>query len=277
MIPAMTISEAVTIPKGVILKGAKAGTAANSGDRASDTIDSDETIFSQPVTIEDGSQIDGVTLTAKPVINTADEATIKNSKILNITTTATDHAAAAVINPNQWGTPVKLVVEGNYFGTNTGVYNVFEINAPLADGSSISDNYFAAAAGSHNIINIYAVDDYSNVKINNNHFEKSANAIRIGTKGDVKKSVINVENNAYDTTDSDTNYAGLIIVQPYGTATKSMGDLRINVNNTTNNSGVSQLVYYFANPTDAQLDYVNKPSVYIDGIKLAEADFPIVA
>ena len=44
-----------------------------------------------------------------------------------------------------------------------------------------------------------------------------------------------------------------------------MGDIRINLDNTTNNSGVDQLWYYYAGADDAVLTTDQRPQVYVDG------------
>lgn len=260
------VSESVEVPEGVILKGAKAGVAAN-GERANTDV-TDETVFSQPIILNNNASVDGVVLNAKPVINEAGVVSIKNSKLFNISvpTSGDDHAARAVIVPTQWDEPLLLKLNNNYFGDNTGVYNVLELNTPLADGSQISGNYFTKAAGSHNIINIYAMDNYSNIKIEDNHFEKSASAARIGTKGEVRSASIDFNNNEYDTTDVP-EWAGLITVQPYGKETTSMGGLTININNTVNNTDQKQLYVYYENSSNNPLDDVNRPIINIDGIK----------
>lgn len=271
----MTVDEAIKVPAGMILEGAAAGVSAATGARATNDL-TGETVFSQPLTIENGAVIDGVALTAKPILNDIDEVGIKNSKLLNIdVSSATGHDKQAVICPEkeQWNKPMRLNIVGNYFGDNNGVYNTFELNALIADGSKISDNYFAAAAGSHNIINVYAMDDYSTLDIENNVFEKSASAARIGTKGDVTGAVINFKNNTYNTTDVP-EWAGLITFQPYGKETVSMGDLRVNVDNTVNNTDQSQLYVYYENNETSHLDDANKPQLYINGVEEDWASHP---
>ena len=263
----MTINEAnVVIPAGVTIRGAKAGTDVVSAGRAVEADPEGETIIVQPVTLKDGAQIDGVTLKARPNIDTTTNVAIKNSRLLGVTVTTGSNLDKAVIGMNQWDTPAKVVVEGNYFGNNTGVYNVFELNVPLANGTSISDNTFSASSGSHNMINIYAVQNNATVNVKDNYFEKSANAVRFGTRGAVNNVIVNIDNNAYTTTDSDTAYAGLLLIQPYGAATTDMGGVRINLDNTDNQSGVDQLWYYYAGASDAQLDVDQRPKVYVDGV-----------
>lgn len=234
----------------------------------------DETIFSKSVTLNDNARIDGVTLKAKPIMQNVTDVSIENTRILSVVAPGGNHLDDAVISVNQWNTPMQLVVDGCYFGNNTGVYNVFELNTPLKTGTSISNNYFSAAVGSHNIINIYSVEDGAVININDNYFEMSASAARIGIVGD-KNAVINFNNNSYDATDmtdedsdGDYEWAGLLFIQPYGNQTISMKDIEININNTIISPSIpQQLFVYYSKATDAQLDDSNKPTVNIDGIK----------
>ena len=263
----MTINESdVVIPEGVTLLGAAAGTDVVSAGRAVETDPIGETIIVQPVTFKDGAQVDGVTLKAKPVIESGvEEIGILNSRLLGLTITTGSNLDKAVIGMDQWTTPAVVNIDGNYFGDNTGVYNVFELNVPLKDGSSFSNNSFSADAGSHNMINIYAVDDNANIDIKDNYFEKSANAIRFGTKGSPVDVTVNIEGNSYTTTDSDVAYAGLLLIQPYAKATEDMGDVVINLDDTDNQSGIEQIWYYYAGTGDAQLTVDQRPKVYING------------
>ena len=270
----MIVTENINIPSGVEIRGQQAGVNASTGNRATDIDPADETIFSGSVTLNGIARINGVTLKTKPVIQNAKVVTLENTRILSITAPGQNHLTDAVIALDQWNDPVKLVVDGCYFGNNTGTYNVFELNAPLADGSSISNNYFTAAAGSHNIINIYEVENNAEINIKDNHFELSASAARIGIKGN-KLATLNFDGNSYDATDMtdsdgdlDYEWAGLITIQPYSTSTVSMKDIEINISNTIIPTAIpQQLFVYYANTTDAQLDNDNKPTINVDGIK----------
>lgn len=270
----MTITESVVVPSGVEIQGSQAGVNASIGSRASMVDPADETIFSQPVILNGNARIDGVTLKAKPVIQDAKNVALENTRIVSIVAPGGSHLDDAVIAINQWNTSTKLVVDGCYFGDNTGIYNVFELNTPIANGSSINNNYFSAAVGSHNVINIYSVEDGAEVDIKDNHFEMSASAARIGIIGD-KMAIFNFENNSYDATDmtdSDGDgvpeWAGLITIQPYGNQTISMKDIEINIDNTIISPSIpQQLFVYYSNTTDTQLDDANKPTVNVDGVK----------
>lgn len=165
--------------------------------------------------------------------------------------------------------PLKLIVENCYLGTNTAnsvgnIYNGLELNCILKDGSSISNNYFAAAACTHNAINIYAVEDGATIHIDNNHFEYSGNAIRIGIKGE-PTCTIACNGNSYDATDSTDEYAGLLLVQPYGKQTTSFANCTIKIDDTVH-SDSKQLYYLYAGADDMQFTNFNKPTIIIDGI-----------
>lgn len=152
------------------------------------------------------------------------------------------------------------------FADNTGVYNLFEICGSYADGSIISNNEFTADCCGHNQINIYAADDNANITISNNKFAKSANAIRVGTKGAVQNVNILINGNEYDDTDTDPDWAGILLIQPYATQTDDMSGVTINLNNTINNTAEPQLWYYYAGTGDAQLTNAQKPDLYVDGV-----------
>ena len=270
----MTIDEDINIPRRIEIEGVQAGVDAATGDRATSANLANETVFNGSVTLNGKARIDGVTLKSKPVFKNVEQVTLENTRILSISVTTGSNLDKAVIGIEQWSDPVLLIVDGCYFGDNTGIYNVFELNVPLQDGSTISNNHFTAAVGSHNIINIYAVEDGANIYITDNYFELSASAARIGIKGD-KTAVINFDGNSYDATDMydeegdlDYEWAGLITIQPYGTQTIPMKDIEINIDNTIIRSDIpQQLFVYYAKATDAQLDYINKPTINIDGIK----------
>ena len=173
-----------------------------------------------------------------------------------------------------WNDKVKFVIKNCYFSNNltTGaqsIYNLMEPNVQWADGSEISGCTFSEGSCSHNHINIYDVENGATVTIKNNVFDKSANAIRVGVRG-AKEATFNLMGNQYDTTDAG-DWAGLFLVQPYGSATTDMSGLVINCNGTINNSGESQIGYYAAKVgSDTQLEEAKRPLVYINGV---EADY----
>ena len=170
--------------------------------------------------------------------------------------------------------PVKIVVENCFFGENPSMdgkayYNLFELNTKLKDGSSFSNNYFLKGCCTHNMLNFYDVDASGEtepvIKVAKNVFEYSGNAVRIGLKGS-PKCTLNFTGNRYDATDVP-EWAGLILIQPYGAQTTTFNDMKVNIDGTVNNSGNPQIIYIFSNPTDAQFNYqTNYPKVYIDGV-----------
>lgn len=273
-LPAMIIDEDIDVPNRIEIEGSQAGVDASSGSRVTSIDPIDETVFNGSVTLNGTARLDGVTLKAKPVIKNAKAITLENIRILSVNAPAGSHLDQAVIAIDQWSEPVQLIVDGCYFGNNTGVYNVFELNTPLKNGSSISNNYFSAAVGSHNIINIYAVEDNAEIEIKDNYFEKSASAARIGTKGNVT-AVFNFDGNAYDATDMtdvegdlDYEWAGLITIQPYGNQTISMKNITINIDDTIVLDSIpQQLFIYYEGAADTHLDNTNKPTIKVDGVQ----------
>ena len=91
----------------------------------------------------------------------------------------------------------------------------------------------------------------------------SANAVRVGTKGDAN-CTINLIGNSYDETDSDPAWAGILLVQPYGKATTNMSNVKINIDKTDAKCG-GQLCYLYMGSADTQLTDEQKPKIKIDG------------
>lgn len=304
-LPAMEISDDITVPKGLAITGANINKTASTGERASNSIEG-ETVINGNVTLSDGAELNGVTVTTIPTFSADTEtATIKNVKfigneILNPVTSANASANASankdnkekkatkkvgatklgatklgatkryLIRPEGWDKKLKLDIEGCYFGSNDRtMYNLMELNTQLMDGSVIKDCYFAKDCCTHNAINIYAVDDNATITIENNHFEKSANASRIGIKGN-KTATINYINNTYDETDTseDNIWAGLVIIQPYAKDTESFKNITINIDRTKNKSAIKQVVYGFSNATDSKWEDIGTPVIYVDKEKI---------
>lgn len=257
--------------KTIDIVGNNATVLASSGSRCTDTIAKNETVFKGTLSVQDGADvvISGVTFTtASPItIKGAETVTFKNCKFVDVQPTA---SKSYYITGNASTTPVLYQFEGCYFGNNpvteTGKqYNLFELNSTVADGSYIKNCYFAKNACTHNSINIYEVEDNSTIEIANNVFEYSANAIRIGIKGN-KTTTINVHDNTYLETDSEVAYAGLILVQPYGKVTESFENVTILMDNNINKSGVDQMIYMYCGGGDTQITKETQPKVYINGV-----------
>lgn len=187
------------------------------------------------------------------------------------------------IMPNRWNKPTKIVFNDNYFGANPGIYNLMELNCAVSDGSSFSGNTFVREAASHNFINIYQLADNSTINIDNNKFDcgPDTNPIRIAAKDVVdpetgeahapRNVVVNIRNNTYSGQIDYPDWAGILFFQPYGKSTSDFSGITVNISGTVNNTGVSQLLYYYAGPNDAQLldeNGTKMPNVFIDGVKV---------
>ena len=135
---------------------------------------------------------------------------------------------------------------------NNKVYHIFEPNCQLADGTRIANNYFTKECCSHNIINIYDVVDGATIYIENNVFECSRNAIRIGIRENRKCTII-IRNNKYLSTDENPVWKGLVIIQPYGTVTKSFENVKIILEDNEIPEDDDQIIYYYFGTKDTPL------------------------
>lgn len=261
----------IEFSKSVTIKGAKTEVSALDESRANDSIE-EETVLGAVTTKEDVNiSLIGVAVTGNIDISTGSkEIGMRNCKMVNIVPTAAKTYPVLIsskTNPDS----IKLEVRDCYFGNvkkdpekdNYNIYNYFEISKPLIDGSIIENCYFAKEACTHNLINIYDVEDGATITIRNCVFEYSANAIRIGIKGD-KHCTINIENCTYLDTCND-DYAGLFFIQPYASKTTDMSHITINVKGTVNKSNNKQLWYKYAGKSDMQFDEFNVPTVIVDG------------
>ena len=144
--------------------------------------------------------------------------------------------------------------------------NCLELNAPLKDGSIISHNYFEKTPARNNMICLYAAEDGATIEVSNNIFEFSGNGIRVGTKGDVKVNYIIDGNTYYSTyTETDVEYAGLLLVQPYAKQTASLAKNVINISNTKHNDD-KQLWYLYYGKNDTQITKSLQPTVIVDDV-----------
>ena len=278
-LPETTVDEKLTIKNNVTLKGNKSNIPANTGMRCT-TLDIDgETVLTNTLDAVEGADVtlNGVTLTTNALINigSANSFTIDNCRLFGVETSNNKNYLIKDTFNTENKEGVLLQIENCYFGDNVvtsasgtekvNVYNLFEINSKLADGSYIKNNYFSKPACSHNVINLYDVMDGANIEISGNHFEYSANAVRIGFVGD-PKCTVNIKNNIICETDTsnDGEYAGIALIQPYGKKTNSFKNVKVNFENNKYPSGY-QLYYYYAGSNDAQLKDEDMPKVYIDG------------
>ena len=269
--------ESVVINKDIAISGANAGIPANTpvgrmGAREKETVLNGTFNVSGEVSVS----LDGVTLTKEAFLSLADakDVKIRNCVIKGLTPTA----AKSYVLKTAVATKMKLEIKNCYFGENTvgtgnAYYNVLEMNCKLMDGSSISNNYFAKGCGSNNTVCIYDVDEGATVTVANNVWEYSGNGVRVGVKGDVE-CTINVIGNTYQSTMEDTpEYAGLLLIQPYGNQTTNMSRITVNINNTTH-SDEHQLFYKYSGGSDMPFTEYNVPTVVVDG-KVELAPLPV--
>ena len=163
--------------------------------------------------------------------------------------------------------PMKLVITSCTFGDqNSNSYNLIDVYAPLRE-SVISNNIFTADCCTHNHISLYGLDVDGTIDINNNEIAISRNLLRIGFKG-TPVGTVNLIGNQYDATDEsyDGDWAGLVIVQPYGSQTASFSGLNINIADTINNTNIDQLIYMYSAGSDTRFTEENKPTITIDGV-----------
>lgn len=214
-------------------------------------------------------EIRGVTFSGNALVEVTAAKSVKliNCRFEGITA---DKAKTHVVNLLTNTTPTLVVIEGNYFGDSIMTetfkcYNGLELTVPLADGSSISNNYWTEDHITHNQISVYGAENGATITISGNHAVKSANLIRLGIK-DAPSCVINCNDNSYDTTDESDDYkwAGLLLVQPYGMQTTSFANCTIHINNTVH-SDDKQIAYLYNGTNDMKFNDTNKPTIYVDG------------
>lgn len=269
VIKAIEYDSDINATASINITGNKMNIAANSGNRCSDETLSNETVLKGKLTCTTDADVKivGVTFTegSEIRVNGAKSVSFKNCRFVGAVPTGTK---SYYVISNDTENPVVYKFENCYFGSNPEdsgkkMYNLFELNSKIASGSYIKNCYFNKDACVHNIINIYDVEEGAIIDIEGNVFELSMNAIRVGVKGN-KEATINVSNNRYDATDPNVEYAGLVLVQPYGTSTESFENITINLNNTINNSGVDQLIYLYCGSGDTQITANTQPIVYIN-------------
>lgn len=233
----------------------------------------EETIFAGKITVPEGKKVvlDGLVLTGAAMITTKNvpEVTLKNTIVEKMVPNGDNSFLVYTVKSDA---PTKLNISKCYFGENlpdeNGVLmkNGFELAAPVAAGSVISDNYFANGTQRNNTICLYNIEDGADIRIDNNYFERSANAIRVGCMGEPKNVRIDVYNNTYTETDSDPAYAGLLLIQPYGKTTVSLAGVTISMRSNNNETEHEQLFYVHCGAGDTQLTDETLPLVYVDGI-----------
>ena len=156
-------------------------------------------------------------------------------------------------------------ISNNTFKANNGaITHVIDIYPKITENSKIDNNRFEGVCCDQDTIVLYGLARNGDVEVNDNFCEISRNMLHIGFRG-VVNGRIEVERNSYNETDTDTTYAGLVMVEPCGMLTESMNMLDISITDTRNNSGIPQLVYLYSGPEDMRFDNGTRPKIYIDG------------
>lgn len=260
-----TYSGEITVEKDVTICGARAGISAS--DLSIKRDKSEETVISGKLNVPAGQTLtlNGVTITEDALISISanENVTIENCIVEEVAPTV----QKTMLISTQKDVGRKLVVKNCYFAKNpsneTGdIYHIIDTYGVLLDGSEISNNYFEEGSSIHNSISIYEVAENATITIANNVWEKSANGIRLGIKGDTT-CTINITDNHYKTTDVP-EWEGLLIIQPYGKETTSMANVTVNLNGNTSDCG-GRLWYLYTNDTDPQFTESNVPTIVVDG------------
>lgn len=204
---------------------------------------------------------------AQIVVNGAEEI-----EMINCTLDAFNDTGVKMYPVKVGESPVLMVVEGcTVKGQVDNVYNIFEINGILKDGSRFCNNRFEDLSCSHNQFNFYGVEDGAVITVENNWCACSKNMVRIGFKGEPKDVAVNINNNSCDTTDDSADWAGFVVVQPYSNKTVSMAGVKINMKGNTCPS--DQLIYTYAGSKDTmKFTPETSPVVTIDGVVVVPAD-----
>ena len=264
--------EKLSIANNVAIKGNKAGVWGTSKNRDKNSYEN-ETVIAGHIDVKQGAHltIDGCVLTKDALISIesgCDAVEIKNCVIKDLVGTTTRSAFIFGYSTEE----TKLNVDNCYFGSSQNmpsakIYNLFELEFPLRNNSSISGNYFEKDACAHNFINLYDAADDATIMVEDNTFEYSGTAVRIGFKGDAHCTV-NINDLAYFATDESDGgkWAGMMMIQPYRDETITMENVRININNVKRKTP-SQLyfMYSVANEGYTILTEENAPVVVVNG------------
>lgn len=152
-----------------------------------------------------------------------------------------------------------IVISGNTFEGDGTVYNAIEFTHKDGEGIkelTIENNVFARESSTNNSISMYWFLNDAVVNIDNNVFERSANAIRISNYNNATGVVINISDNTYHETDDNLEYAGLLLVQ--GVKNEDFTGITVNISNLTgpgnkkmtkNGSGEDQIWYSYNTET----------------------------
>lgn len=258
----------ITFEKDITIKGAKSGIRATKKTR--DVVNfKDETVLSGSLKFAANSKVnlEGIVLTKNAILSLTgvSEVTITNCIISGLTPQSSSNFVITTDN-----SPMKMNISGCYFGSNgnnrVSFKNTIELNSKLLNNSIFENNYFEKDCARNNDICIYSISDNATITIKNNEWEESGNGVRIGTIGDAL-CTINMVNNKYNaTTVKEPQYAGLMLVQPYGKQTTNMSRVTININKTIHYDKL-QLYYLYSGNNDMPFTKDNLPTIIVDGVK----------
>lgn len=283
-----TYEDTLRISKSIKILGAKAGLSAAKTSRDKKKF-TNESILTGKITITDAVDVvlDGVVLTKDAFVDfgNAKSIEIKNCMFEDLVPDeARSRSEVAIIQNTVCDSETLVKISHCYFGgsaSETDLFSTISMYCKLADGSSIDNNYFKDESASHNNVSIYGVAENATVSIRNNVWEMSKNAIRVGTFGDPKYTLM-VEGNTYNDTDKmNPDYAGLLIVQPSGFDTTGWKNTTIYINKT-NHKDKLQLFYLYSDGEKA-LPFTsgNLPSIFVNGkvqdlTKYIQATDPVI-
>jgi hypothetical protein len=264
-----TFTEPLNIVSDLVIMGAKSSIPALPVIRDVKTF-ANETVLTSPISVvaDYNVVLDGLTLTQTAYLSLANakSVTLRNCIITNLD----PDTSKATILKTTTAVPMKVVIKNCYFGNNQitsvgKVYNAFTLNCKLEDGSEFSNNYFEENVNSNNTICIYDVVDGAHILIKNNIWEKSANGVRVGTKGDAICTVDIINNIYYSVDTLQPECAGLLLVQPYNKETTDMSQVVINIDGTQHKDEY-QLYYFYTDAGTMQFTESNVPTITVDGV-----------
>jgi len=261
-------TEELTLSKSVTLMGNKAGLSASKTTR--DKIKfANETVLSGKITINGNVDVvlDGLVLTKDAILELgkANSVIIKNCIFSGITPNEDLNRKEVFGIRTESSDPMLVQVSGCYFGNPGGrdIYNLFQLRCRLKDGSFFNNNYFSENSCSHNHINIYNVAEGATIDIKNNIWEVSKNAIRLGT-GYNPQYILNIVGNTYNATDTDEEYAGILLIQP-AEYTTSWSNAVINIDKTIHKDNLQLFYLYSSGGKYLLFNKNNLPVVKING------------
>ena len=261
-----TVADALTVDKSLTFSGVNRGVSQNHAQ----TVDEENaTQLGATFTVDNAEAdvvLDGVDFTENGyiVVNNAKSVTIKNARFYGLADTAAKTYPIKISSTNS----VKVDIQNCYFGdspagTTGQVYNIIEPNAPMKDGSVISNNYFTRGALSHNCISVYQVEEGATIRIENNTFGFSDGTVRIGVQGSPACTFEINNNTVLEIDEGNPTYQGLVLVQPYGKQTATFANMVINMANNT--MPCEQQIYTYYGTNDLVLTRENLPQITVDG------------